>query len=96
MQKIFKYPIKITDIQTIWMPQFALILDVQVQAGVPCLWAMVAENAVPEKRVIEIIGTGNPIDPGQRMYIGTFQDVPFVWHVFEYFAPSPNETSIPI
>lgn len=48
--------------------------------------AIVKDDAPLVDRVIEIFGTGNPmwVDMGvSRKYIGTFQQPPFVWHVFE-------------
>ena len=69
------------------MPKGAEILSVQVQADVLCLWALVDPDAKLQKRVIEILGTGNPIDvPGvTHKFIGTVQmrGGSLVWHVFE-------------
>lgn len=87
MKTIWKFPIKVTDRQTVPMPVNAEILTAQVQGILPCLWAMVDKaETVDEDRVIEIFGTGNLIhvDMGvERKYIATFQQGPFVWHVFE-------------
>jgi hypothetical protein len=86
MRSIFKYPIQITDVQTLSMPEAAEILTVQIQDGVPCLWAIVDTQVVNQERVIEVFGTGRPLhqDMGiSRVYIGTVQERPFVWHVFE-------------
>ena len=50
------------------------------------LWAMCDTEKPGEDRVIEIIGTGNPVhmDMGvERTFIGTAVMNPFVWHVFE-------------
>lgn len=97
MKTVFKYPIDITDLQEVEMPQGARILAVQVQdemgdfvgfkpAGNPCLWALVnTEEAKKTRRLFRMYGTGKPIDePLESLnYIGTFQRGPFVWHVFE-------------
>jgi hypothetical protein len=90
MKTIYKVELKITDVQTIELPSGAEILTVQNQRNSLCLWALVETDAKLVSRVIEIIGTGNPIEPRPRKYIGTAQishgEFPFVWHVFEQFA----------
>jgi len=87
MQQIWKYPLALTDLQLISMPEKAEILSVADQDGTLCLWAMVDPNALrSEVRAIEIIGTGNPISTPigyARLFIGTAVMRPFVWHVFE-------------
>lgn len=85
MKTIWKYPLDLQDKQTVMMPEGAEILTVQMQ-GAACLWALVDSRNVLTDRVIEIFGTGNPMhsDMGvERRYIGTIQQPPFVWHVFE-------------
>lgn len=83
MKIIWKFPLVNGDSQQIEMPQGAEILSVQQQGHQACLWAIVDDNAVLETRTIEVHGTGNPMPPIPRKYIGTFQQPPFVWHVFE-------------
>jgi hypothetical protein len=86
MKTIYKYPLSVSDKQTIKMPVGAQILTVQVQESAPCIWALVESEKEDEDRYIEIFGTGRQIhvDMGiDRYYIGTFQQGPFVWHVFE-------------
>lgn len=89
MKTIWKFLLKTTEVQPIRMPKGAKILTVQVQDDSPCLWALVDPHAKPEKRMIEIFGTGHPIqsnDGNSREYIGTYQQNggQFVGHVFEY------------
>jgi len=84
--KMFKYPLEVIGLQTIMMPHLAGILCVQVQRGVPCLWALVEPGAVGEPRTIVTVGTGRPeFDDDRLHYIGTYQlhDGHFVGHVFE-------------
>lgn len=83
---IWKYGLELVDRQTVKMPQGGEVLTVQTQGAEPCLWALVNPEHEKEERIFEIHGTGNPIhaDMGiEREYIGTFQQPPFVWHVFE-------------
>lgn len=92
--RIWKYVLAVQDYQTILLSEGAHILSVDVQGGGRgvydrgdvCLWAMVDTSKPPERRHIEIIGTGNPVpdDKGlERKFIGTVQQGPFVWHIFE-------------
>jgi len=80
MQTIYKYPLEITDRQSVWMPARAKLLTVQMQHGVLCLWAEVDTMNPDEEIAIAVYGTGNPCAGGQ--YIGTAQDGPLVWHVY--------------
>jgi hypothetical protein len=86
MRTIYKYPLEITDAQTIKMPEGAKILSVHNQGGTTCLWAEVDTDKELTERAIEIFGTGNPmwVDMGvQREFIGTVLDRQFVRHVYE-------------
>jgi hypothetical protein len=86
MKTIYKYPIEITDKQTLPMPVGANILTVQVQNGNPFIWAMVDTEAPIEGVAIIVYGTEHPIDESLNLeYIGTFQSNGkcFVFHVFK-------------
>lgn len=87
--KIYKYPLEITDIQTLEMPIGAKLLDAQMQNGNLCLWALVDTAANKEKRSIAIYGTGNPMPDEVGEYIATFQTMggAFVGHVFDLGKP---------
>lgn len=67
------------------MPEGAEILSVQMQGSTFCLWALVSVDAPKQRRVIEIIGTGNPARDIERKYISTAQMAGglLVWHFFE-------------
>lgn len=68
------------------MPVGAKILTVQVQNGIPCMWAMVDPDASTEEVTIRVHGTGHPIcDSAKLEYIGTFQIYGggLVFHVFK-------------
>ncbi len=82
MNTIWKFPIAITDRQSIQMPAEFSILHVGLDpTGQPCIWAAV--NAAAQKRAFEIVTvcTGNPL-PHVGGYVGSFNQGPFVWHVF--------------
>jgi len=87
MKAVWKFPLQAIDGQTVEMPEGAKILCVQVQNGVPCMWA-VCDPAVTvrkEKRYFAVVGTGHPHDVIPKDYIGTFQleGGGLVFHVFE-------------
>lgn len=84
MRTIYKYPIKVTDVQEVKMPFGAKIICAQLQNEVVTLWAECETFNSNTSRTIEIFGTGHQID-GQysRTYVGTVQQGGFVWHVYE-------------
>lgn len=83
--KIFKYTIEPD--AYIEMPNGARILSVQVQNGVPVLWALVDPDAPLKRRDIRVYGTGHSIrlEVEDLEYLGTFQmhDGALVFHAFE-------------
>jgi hypothetical protein len=81
-KQIWKYTLS-GIISNIEMPLDAEILTVQLQNGQPTIWALVNSKNELENRNFAIVGTGNPFDDTNHKYIGTFQDSPFVWHLFE-------------
>ena len=88
MATIWKYPLQLVDVQAIQTPRLATLLTVQLQNGVPTLWAMVHEKEIPETRYIAIYGTGTPITRNISSlftinFLGTVQMDGFVWHFFE-------------
>jgi hypothetical protein len=89
MKVIYKYPLEITDTQTVELPYEHRILSVQAQNGILCLWAAVdLEETFKADRTIRIIGTGNQSDEldfyfsGDMEFISTVQLSGLVWHVF--------------
>mgnify|MGYP003350677251 CR=1 FL=1 len=92
MKMIYKYPLG-NDLHhnasiEVTMPRAAKILDIQYQADVPVLWAVV--NPKKEKRVYNFVvfGTGfelNDYDKKHYDHIATVQH-PYhslTWHIFE-------------
>lgn len=83
--QIWKWGLRITDVQAIEMPIGAKLLDVQVQHDMPQVWALCDETAPKAMRWFVMHGTGNMIDEVPGPYIGTFQlqNGQFVFHLFE-------------
>jgi len=81
---VYKYQLQVTDKQTVIMPSDRKILSVQVQGGIPCLWAMVDPDSEDETVGIITIGTGHPAPDGVDEFIDTYQlnDGALVFHVF--------------
>ncbi len=82
MQQIWKFPL-LSAAEAIKIPRGARILDVQLQNDRPCLWALVTPAAELVARAIHICGTGSDLLGGTENYLATFQQGPFVWHVFD-------------
>jgi hypothetical protein len=86
---IWKYDLRarLFDDITVSMPTGARVLCVQVQQGVPRLWALVDTEAPVKARSFRIVGTGHVLgdDADVWRYIGTFQlhRGALVFHVFE-------------
>jgi hypothetical protein len=81
-KQIWKYSLD----NIIEMPKGAEILTVDIQNGQMFnaqMWVKVNTENEMEKRMFEVIGTGQNFDDTNKKYIGTYQDGPFVWHVFE-------------
>mgnify|MGYP006921365538 CR=1 FL=1 len=78
---VFKYEVQ----RKIEMPKGSEILCMQMQRGIPCIWAMVHQTKEMEIREFDIIGTGQAIIGDLiHKYIGTYQPTEFlVYHVFE-------------
>jgi hypothetical protein len=84
---IWKFPLRTTDVQTVEVPSDHEILTIQIQNGIPCMWVLVSPDAPMIKIVIEIFGTGNPVEKGLRKYIGTYQiKGPLVFHCFQFLG----------
>lgn len=89
MMTIWKYPIEQgSDMNNIVvsMPKGSSILSLQVQKGVPTIWALVNPKSILETRAFMIVGTGWEMEePPSGEFIGTFQvsGGDFVLHVFE-------------
>jgi hypothetical protein len=84
--RVYKYQFQIDDLVSISLPKDAVIMTVQMQHGVPTMWAMVDPDAPMETRKFRIYGTGHPVEVADvGRYISTFQQFngQLVWHIFE-------------
>ena len=86
METIWKFRFDIVSPLRLSMPRGARILAVQDQDGAACMWAIVDPEEELESRYFEIYGTGQPMHrdvEADRFYVATFQQPPYVWHIFE-------------
>ena len=84
MRTIWKYIIDdITKVQVWQLSENTQFLTLQLQNGVPTAWFLVDPTKL-QSRVFAIIGTGHEV-PNNSQYLATWQDSPFVWHLFELF-----------
>jgi hypothetical protein len=84
MQAVFKYCISFTGPVALQLPVGARVVHVGRDAlNVPCIWALIdlCHNVLSPPREFSILGTGATVSDSKE-YIGTFFDMPFVWHVF--------------
>lgn len=85
IQRVYKYPLPLGDWGTVWLPEGAEVLCVQVQSGTPQIWARVTVGNPPTARHLRIAGTGHDLGSNVGRYIGKFQidGGELVFHVFE-------------
>ena len=91
MLTVFKYPIPgrpnaFGDF-TLTLPKGAVVLHIAPQDGKRCLWAEVErdeEMMIP--REFRIVSTGGDVIE-EAHHVATWQEPPFVWHLYEVEAP---------
>lgn len=82
--KVFKYSLPILGETEVMMPIGARVLSIDLQRGVPQIWALVNDGNDLEKRCFLIAATGEKITYVAPLFIGTIQmDNGFVFHCFE-------------
>lgn len=82
MQRIYKYPLTVTDKQTVYMPQGASVLSLDTQNRTPTIWAAVDPDQDNVAVNIVMAGTGHTLPDIPLKHIGTAQIDGFVWHYF--------------
>jgi len=85
MDTIFKYPIEITDKQTLQIPSQSSPLYAGLDPnGKPCIWCCVDSNKTNHEVTVYVVGTGNPMPERNPtlIYVGSFVQRSFVWHIF--------------
>lgn len=80
---IWKFELKLNVFQEIEMPNHADIRHVGLQNDTICLWAEVRPENQKVMRKFYVVGTGHPIPTQARLYVGSVQQPPFVWHIYQ-------------
>lgn len=93
MRTIWKYPIG--ESFTLSMPTGARVVHAERQGQTLCLWAEVETTAAPAERTFEVVGTGHPI-PAGAVHVHTWQDPPYVWHLYEVLAEQRSDRRPPV
>lgn len=83
-QSIWKYQIP-WNLPQVIMPRGAKILTVKLKGADLCVWAVVDREAPTVTHTFHIIGTGwiSTDELPVSAYLGTVQELAFVWHVFD-------------
>jgi len=83
VRTIYKYPIEIADEQQLKAIPLHRIRHVGLDPrGVPCCWCEVDTEAPALDVTIYVVGTGNLIPSAATTYISSFNQGPFVRHVY--------------
>lgn len=87
MITMYKYQFEFAKEVTIEMPDGPTMLSVQLQNGVPSMWAMVNTDNAPKSYKLACYWTGEEItNADQLRFIGTVQAADnLVWHIFEQY-----------
>jgi DNA-directed RNA polymerase subunit RPC12/RpoP len=84
-RKIYKFSFSMEDEFKISMPEGSEVLTVQIQGGVPRIWAIVDTDVPLTARRFCMRRTGHAFKGNEGKYIGTFQlnEGTMVFHLFE-------------
>jgi hypothetical protein len=82
MRTVYKYELPTDPRFQIELPKGSSFLHVATQNGKPCMWIEVETNNALSPETFEIIGTGHEITEPELGWLGTWQDGPYVWHLY--------------
>lgn len=83
MRRVYKYHLGIHPRTSIALPVGAKFLHAGQQTHEYFMWFEVDSTALVEDRIFTVHGTGHDITSPYDVWLGTFQDGPYVWHVYE-------------
>ena len=81
-KSIYKYPLDVWKTTTINIPEQHEFLHMDLQAGVPTVWALVGVVSPMVEKTIHCFGTGWDVGVENLTHIGTIQHNGYVWHYF--------------
>lgn len=86
-QRIFKFPLEVTDSQDVLMPTGAYVLSAIEQFDRVVVYARVNPEAVATRRRFFIVGTGHSLAhvPDGAPFVGTVSTSggQLIWHVYD-------------
>lgn len=84
MRNIHKFRLDLQDQQYINIDPNAVFLHVDVQDGIPCIWALVDTHVHKTSRPVRIYGTGQTIFFYEDQFLGTvlLESGKVVLHIF--------------
>lgn len=82
--KIFKFRLKSESEQIVRMPAKSELMDIQVQSGVPVMWALVDDSSEIIDVKINMYWTGDELvkSNSEKTFLATVQDGEIVCHFF--------------
>lgn len=82
---IWKFPLKLQELQLVDMPKGAVILGAHAQERFICIWALIDVDPIPSgtPRRIRIRGTGFDFNLGTDKFVDTVLQGSYVWHIFD-------------
>ena len=83
--RVYKYPILLTETQTIMVPGYRRLLSVQLQDDRICLWYEINEDHENDTEIVlHIVPTGGDRDiEDDWHHLETIQMGSLVWHVYQ-------------
>lgn len=84
MRTIYRYPLRVTDHQTVTGPGLSRVVSVDNRRGELEVWAEV-DTSQPSRTIdVVIVGTGNPMAGRVEdcAYVGHVIDGQFIWHIY--------------
>jgi hypothetical protein len=83
MKTVWKYQVPIGHQVTLEIPFGGIVVHTESQDDVICLWVEVESSNPKAHRSFKVFGTGHEIQMPYAIHVGTVQQGPFVWHVYE-------------
>ena len=86
MMAVYNYPIRaqLCEPTEVEMPEGAQVLHVDMQHGMPCVWALVDTGDVPKvRRGFVVVGTGHSFNAEGATFLNTMFHGELVFHAFE-------------
>lgn len=93
MAVIYKYPLDLgKELEFNWPSSKVLMVDVDQKTGKSCMWVehFVDPDISQDKSVRKFVvkGTGELFSTRDLQHVASWQNFPFIWHLYEVMSPS--------